>query len=693
MQPKPPREFFGSYHLLGQVGTGGAAQVFKARHIHPAYGDRTFSLKLLHHEIATDREAMQRFRREAYVLAMLEHPNVVRTFEAGVEGDEPFIAMEYVDGCDLHEITCRHGDEPLPRFIALHVIGEILKGLVYAHGLRDSVQKHLRLVHRDVKPSNILVAFSGEVKLADFGVASLLGAGRVDPEVGVLGTKGYVAPEVLRGEPADHRADLYAVGIILYELVCGISPFEAERTSKFLRNAARGKVHRPRKIVRDLPPEIEEIILRALERRPERRFADAGEMLAALTRCAPSPKGLSLAVASFVRGLFATEAVREMRGSLDRLPTAPRLVIYGGPANNATLAEALSGAGNEIDTAGSVVTLERALRGRPDVVLVDLNAQGLLSGALGFSWGERASQVPVIATCDELDPARVRAAVSIGACDILVAPHRSARVVTAVQTELLRAASPASADTVGPDEATEARVRVRVVSTDEAFAEELAGVLVEWGYRADVSSHPRHALEETQRSSHHGVIYDLGADASGDLAFADRFRRCPGMAAVPVVYLAPPRAPRPPLPELCAICSRADSPATIIAVLNELRLGSDGSRVFRRFGCDLEAKLRYGGRSFAARAVDLSRGGLLLRCLKIPPVGRAVRITLIHGGDEIEMPGVMVRVEPPQRGEHGARLAIAFRLGSPRIEARLVGLIGALSTGARLKSAPAASPR
>lgn len=678
MENDSAREFFRSYQLLGQIGTGGAAQVFRGRHIHPAYADREFSIKLLHADMARDPETMERFRQEAYVLSMLEHANIVRTFEAGIEGDELFIAMEFVDGYDLHEILRRYGEDPPPRFVALYLVGEILKGLGYAHSLRDSRDRHLRLVHRDIKPSNLLVSFSGEVKITDFGVATLLGEQILDSDDSVLGTRGYIAPEALRGEPIDHRADLYAVGVILYELVCGISPFEADKTSKFLRNAIRAKIHRPRKVNPDLDPELESILVRALERRPDRRFADAQEMMTALVPFLPNPTGLPLALGSFLRGLFALELTQAMRRRQAKAPADATVVVYASRANGPVLGGPLQDAGLRVEIVGSVVTLERALAGQPKALVIDLHAQGVLSGALDLAWKKHTPTAPVIVACDELEPALIRAALSVGAVDILIGPYRPDRVVTAVQSALIGAPPPVAGSGVARD-IGESDVRVRVVSKDRGLGAALAAALTQRGYRADLSTHPRSALEETRRVSHHGVIYDLGPDADGDLAFADRFRRCPGMATVPVMYLVPPGAPRPPLPELCAVGSRTDAPAKIIAALNELRLGSESARIFQRFECSFAADLRYGGRSYAARAVNISRGGVLLRCLTIPPVGRAVRVGIKTGNDEIEMVGVMVRVEPPAAGEHGARLAVAFRLGSPRIEARLVTLIATLT--------------
>jgi len=306
--------FFGPYQLIQNIGIGGVAKVMRARHIHPMYGETTFAVKILHEDLSRDPRVVALFRNEAYVLAMLNHPNIVRTFEAGVQDDKLFIAMEYIDGRDLDELAqrCKRARQPIPISIILHIIGEILKGLAFAHELADADGNRLNLVHRDVNPANVFLSYDGHVKLGDFGVAAIA-AGQVEKNRELAGKIGYFAPEQLEGADVDRRADIFAVGVMLYEVLTGERLFAGDDTDKVMRLNRHAKVPRPSKANPEISSELEVIVLKALERRPCDRYASAHAMLEALTPVLPAAVDMSLAVAALVHKVFLHEHMNELQ--------------------------------------------------------------------------------------------------------------------------------------------------------------------------------------------------------------------------------------------------------------------------------------------------------------------------------------------------------------------------------------------
>jgi serine/threonine-protein kinase len=261
------------FELEALAGVGGMSSVFRAR---DTLLERRVALKVLHEHHADDPEYVERFRREARAIAKLSHPNIVTVIDRGVwEGCE-YIVFEHVEGPNLKELVEEHG--PLSPLEALTLAHQAARGLAFAH-------EH-GIVHRDVKPHNVLVDADGTAKVTDFGIARSLDADAGLTETGtVLGTSDYVAPEQVEGGGVDARSDQYSFGVLLYELLVGEPPFAGE---SFVAVAMR-HLHDPVPSVRERRPEVservEELVRRALAKRPEDRFPTTDALLAALEAC------------------------------------------------------------------------------------------------------------------------------------------------------------------------------------------------------------------------------------------------------------------------------------------------------------------------------------------------------------------------------------------------------------------------
>jgi len=264
--------FAGRYRLERRLGTGGMATVQLALDTRL---ERRVAVKLLADHLAQDASFVSRFRREALAAARLVHPNIVQVFDFGEEkgGGRQFIVMEFVDGQSCAEIL---GDEGrlAPRD-AVAVLTQACRGLDYAH--RHGV------VHRDVKPGNLLRAREGaQVKLADFGIAKAAEQSDITKAGSVLGTAAYLSPEQARGEPAGPLSDLYALGVVAYQLMSGRLPYEAPSLTELARRQDAGAPEPLHAVDREVPRALSAVVERTLAREPEGRFADAAELEQAL---------------------------------------------------------------------------------------------------------------------------------------------------------------------------------------------------------------------------------------------------------------------------------------------------------------------------------------------------------------------------------------------------------------------------
>jgi serine/threonine-protein kinase len=263
--------FADRYRLERRLGVGGMATVQLA---FDTRLERYVAVKLLAEHLAEDSNFVSRFRREALAVARLVHPNIVQVFDFGFEASSGrnFIVMEYVDGQSCAEILRDRG--PLTPRDAVDILAQACRGLDYAH--RNGV------VHRDVKPGNLLRNTDGVVKLADFGIAKAAEQSDITKVGSVLGTAAYLSPEQTRGEPAEPGSDLYALGVVAYQLLAARLPYEAASLTDLARLQEAGPPPALDEINRDVPPALAEVVARSLARDRAYRFADAAEMEDAL---------------------------------------------------------------------------------------------------------------------------------------------------------------------------------------------------------------------------------------------------------------------------------------------------------------------------------------------------------------------------------------------------------------------------
>ena len=265
----------GRYRVLSRLGAGGMAEVWSAE---DSQLGRRVALKLLASRFADDPDFRERFRREAAAAAAMQHPNIVSIYDRGEWDGTSYIAMELVNGPTLKRLIQQRG--PAGPGSATDLTIEILKALRYAH--------KRGIVHRDIKPQNVLLDEEGHAKVADFGIARAEASDMTD-EGAMLGTVQYVSPEQAQGRPVSPRSDLYSVGVVLYELLTGQVPFDGEApVSIALKQVSEPPVP-PSQLEPSVPPALEAVVMRALEKDPAYRFADADEFIGALENARRAP--------------------------------------------------------------------------------------------------------------------------------------------------------------------------------------------------------------------------------------------------------------------------------------------------------------------------------------------------------------------------------------------------------------------
>ncbi len=323
----------GRYRLDELIGRGGMATVFRAWDTQLG---RPVAVKLLRPEIVTDPDLALRFRREAHAAAVLHHPAVVGYLGSGTDGNQPFLVMELVDGDDL-ATRIRHG-APFPPRMAVRIAADVASGLAVAHARG--------IVHRDVKPGNIILDAADRARITDFGVARIAAEAEATIPGTTLGSVHYFSPEQARGLPTTPASDVYSLGLVLYEMLTGTRPFTGETTAAIALARVGAPAPHPRAVDPTLPPDVDAVVVRALDPDPAARYADCGAFADALERTlatAPAPAPVAVDPTS-TTARYAVQAPTSAVGRSDRGVLAPLLgiaaaiaLLFGGFAAFAAL--------------------------------------------------------------------------------------------------------------------------------------------------------------------------------------------------------------------------------------------------------------------------------------------------------------------------------------------------------------------
>lgn len=320
-----PGQKVGDYEIVARLGAGGLGVVYEVRHL---ISQRREALKILHPEQSSTPEMVERFKREVQTLAALNHVNIAALHNAFYHDGQLAMVMEFVEGQTLRDLRVK-GEVTLPQ--ALDYIGQILRALVYAH--------ERGVVHRDIKPTNVMIAAGGVVKLLDFGIAITSHSGELTQPGYLLGSINYMSPEQINGSKATARSDLYAVGVTLYELLTGRLPVNGNSAYEIMIGHVQQIPLPPHQIAPQIPIPVSDAIMRALAKDPAQRFGSADEFLRAIatapaqmeflaTMPLPNPSG------SIPRPSPATEPPRPGSSGFQNLALeeiSRKLAVYIGP--------------------------------------------------------------------------------------------------------------------------------------------------------------------------------------------------------------------------------------------------------------------------------------------------------------------------------------------------------------------------
>ncbi len=318
------------YRIIAKIGEGGMASVHLGVMCGPSQFTKLVVVKVLRPDLAADDHIVSMFQDEARIAARLNHANVVDTYEVGHDENRHFIAMEYLQGQPFSAVIRRIGREEFSLAVQLKVLSDVLEGLHYVHELRDFDGSRLDLVHRDVSPQNVFIHYDGQVKLVDFGIAKAACSG-ADTRAGVVkGKISYLAPEQARGGIVDHRADLFAVGVMLWEALAGRKFTFGQIDAATIHKRIHGLEPRIRDVEPDVPSMLARICDRALDLDPEARFASAAEFQHAIDayreeaghRVEPREVGRLVAMA-FARERMQIERVIEANTSAAAMSVFP----------------------------------------------------------------------------------------------------------------------------------------------------------------------------------------------------------------------------------------------------------------------------------------------------------------------------------------------------------------------------------
>src|SRR5688572_14815774 len=344
--PQPAAKQFGKYYLLERIGAGGMAEVFRAVAMGPEGFQRPLVIKRMLPHLSQDRTFVEMFIDEAKLCGLLSHPNLVQIFEFGSVDDSFFIAMEHVQGETLLavEVKLAQAGRLAPVGASLEIVRQVCLGLHYAHSLQSSTGQPLGIVHRDVSPANLMLTYHGGVKILDFGIARVAeGLRETRTQAGTMkGKVSYMSPEQIRMEPIDGRADVFAVGIVLHELLTGRRLFRSTNEYTRARMVLDSVVPLPSSINPDVTGAVDGIVMRALDRTVDARYQDAGQAAAALVKALFDIRGAPLGPSRSGEVNLPVTLTPWSSGGVSPAPSLPGLTPSSSSGSGATrpLAEA-----------------------------------------------------------------------------------------------------------------------------------------------------------------------------------------------------------------------------------------------------------------------------------------------------------------------------------------------------------------
>jgi len=346
---------FGKYLLLEKLATGGMAQLYRAKIIGVEGFEKFIAIKQILPHLAHEEELITSFIDEAKLAALLNHQNIVQIYDFGSMENSYFITMEYLFGKDLRAVNAKAKEtgSPISLENALYLVSKVCAGLDYAHKLKDFQGKPLNIIHRDISPQNIFLTYEGDVKIVDFGIAKAASQSTITQVGMIKGKVAYMSPEQAAGKVIDHRSDIFATGILLYELVAGRRMFQGDDTLQILSKVREAEFTPLGTLKGGLPEKLYDIVAKALAKDPEERYQTCADMQADLEECIfrlnLRPSGRTMA--EYLKVLFADEIEAEGRRMAESAggaapgepaadPEASRRIADKGPAAPLPVSEA-----------------------------------------------------------------------------------------------------------------------------------------------------------------------------------------------------------------------------------------------------------------------------------------------------------------------------------------------------------------
>jgi serine/threonine protein kinase len=305
---------FGKYQLLKKLATGGMAEVWLARQTGIEGFQKNLVVKRILPHLAEDREFVEMFRNEALIAARFNHPNIAQVYEFGEANGTYYIAMEFIHGEDLGRVMRKAAStgQWVARPLAIRIVASACEGLHYAHSRTDDAGRPLRVVHRDISPQNILISFDGSVKLVDFGIAKAADQASLTKSGAIKGKFAYMAPEQAAGKPLDARADIFAIGLVLYELLTGHRPLKRDSELATLQAAMECAIDPPSQVA-DVPEDMDAVVMRAIAKSADDRYRDARQFQMALEEILVGQRWVagSVQISELMETLFADRLAEE----------------------------------------------------------------------------------------------------------------------------------------------------------------------------------------------------------------------------------------------------------------------------------------------------------------------------------------------------------------------------------------------